>query len=331
LQFFSKCKGLEADGMTETAAPTETSCLVRPEGRRIGVAEYGAPQGLPLFYAHGTPGSRLEGRHFHDTARRSGIRLICLDRPGIGQSDFAPHYNLLDYPRDLVFVADQFGIDGFGVLGWSSGGPHTLTCGLEIPERLRCLVVLASYTNFGEYAPAQALLWEHDQLAPAIAVKSQVLFRALLTLLRFAERHAPLLYLAFIKRSSTARDVAILERTDVYSHFMTNQDEAFQQGVNGILRDLYIEYIDWGYRLEEVHYPVQVFQGREDRFVPWQFAAHLAQSLPQAEVHYLEQQGHLFPLDSAWQQQLWTLVRTCWRCPFPVSHPTPVNGARTQG
>jgi pimeloyl-ACP methyl ester carboxylesterase len=59
------------------------------DGRRLGYAEYGDPQGLPVFFFHGTPGSRFECGHadIADDFRRAGARLIAPDRPGIGLSD----------------------------------------------------------------------------------------------------------------------------------------------------------------------------------------------------------------------------------------------------
>ncbi|CKN45236.1 alpha/beta fold family hydrolase [Mycobacterium tuberculosis] len=60
------------------------------EDRRIGFAEFGAPQGRAVFWLHGTPGARrqipTEARVY---AEHHNIRLIGVDRPGIGAS--TPH------------------------------------------------------------------------------------------------------------------------------------------------------------------------------------------------------------------------------------------------
>ena len=57
------------------------------EDRQIGFAEFGAPQGRAVFWLHGTPGARrqipTEARVF---AEHENIRLIGVDRPGIGSS-----------------------------------------------------------------------------------------------------------------------------------------------------------------------------------------------------------------------------------------------------
>ena len=65
------------------------------DGRHIGYAEYGEPNGNPIFYFHGFPGSRLEAGHFHDIAIDNNCRLIGIDRPGMGLSSTDTKPNIL--------------------------------------------------------------------------------------------------------------------------------------------------------------------------------------------------------------------------------------------
>ena len=60
----------------------EDGTLLLGDGRRLGYAQYGTPDGEPLLYFHGHPGSRLEARFAHRTAAEAGLRVIALDRPG---------------------------------------------------------------------------------------------------------------------------------------------------------------------------------------------------------------------------------------------------------
>ena len=63
-----------------------------------------------------------------DAANRLGLRVIALDRPGIGYSDPRTGDRLLDWPADVAEVADQLGIERFAVQGMSAGGPYALAC-----------------------------------------------------------------------------------------------------------------------------------------------------------------------------------------------------------
>ena len=60
------------------------------DGRMLGYAKYGAPEGKPVFYFHGHPGSRLNRQisDENDIAAELKARIIAIDRPGHGLSDF---------------------------------------------------------------------------------------------------------------------------------------------------------------------------------------------------------------------------------------------------
>ena len=117
--------------------PPDRQTLTLRDGRALGYAEYGDPGGIPGFYFHGHPGSRLEAQLADQAAVETGIRIIALDRPGYGRSDFQPGRRILDWPSDAAEVADQLGIGAVPVLGASGGGPYALACGYVLPERFR--------------------------------------------------------------------------------------------------------------------------------------------------------------------------------------------------
>src|SRR4051794_24253564 len=55
--------------------------------RQLGYAEFGVPDGRLVLWHHGTPGARrqipVKARR---AAERPGIRLVCVERPGTGDS-----------------------------------------------------------------------------------------------------------------------------------------------------------------------------------------------------------------------------------------------------
>jgi pimeloyl-ACP methyl ester carboxylesterase len=77
-------------GRVEAGDASEDGTLLLGDGRRLGYAWYGQPDGEPVFYFHGHPGSRLEARFARQAAAGAGLRVIALDRPGYGLSGFQP-------------------------------------------------------------------------------------------------------------------------------------------------------------------------------------------------------------------------------------------------
>ncbi len=93
------------------------------DGRRLGYAKYGDPQGQPLIYFHGWPSSQLEARMVEPTALRPHMRIIAPDRPGFGLSDFKPGRKLADWPDDVIELANALELERFAIMGFSGGGP----------------------------------------------------------------------------------------------------------------------------------------------------------------------------------------------------------------
>ena len=119
-------------------APVSRAVLL-PSGRRLGIAEQGDPQGVPVLFFHGFVGSRLQCPPDGTIAASLGVRLIAVDRPGIGLSDRVPGRRLLDWAADIKMLAEVLQISRFALLGWSAGGPHALVCALLLPQQVVAL------------------------------------------------------------------------------------------------------------------------------------------------------------------------------------------------
>lgn len=123
-----------------------------PHGRKLGYDEYGSPDGKPIFYLHGSPSSRLEVKLYvsEDLLQSLNVRLVAVDRPGMGRSDFQPNRALLDFPKDLLALADHLNIRRFSILAYSLGGPYGLACAYAIPERLTKVGIVSGAALFTE-------------------------------------------------------------------------------------------------------------------------------------------------------------------------------------
>jgi len=120
------------------------------DGRMLGYAEYGAPEGKPVFYFHGFPGSRLDWpfSDADDSATQLNARIIAVDRPGMGLSDFKRGREIRDWPDDVAEVSDMLQLDRFAVLGISGGGPYAASCAYKIPERLTAMAIVSGMGPF---------------------------------------------------------------------------------------------------------------------------------------------------------------------------------------
>src|SRR2546421_500289 len=125
-----------------TRPKLEGSVAVR-DGRRLGFASFGSPRGEPVVWMHGTPGARRQiPLEIRELADRRGLRIIGIDRPGIGSSTPHVYRDVLDWTVDLELFADALGLDTMHLIGLSGGGPYVLAAGAALPHRVSRVAVL---------------------------------------------------------------------------------------------------------------------------------------------------------------------------------------------
>jgi hypothetical protein len=93
-----------------------SATLTLPDGRKLGYAQYGSPTGKAILYHHGFPGSRIEAAQHHDLCNEIGLRMIAIDRPGIGWSSPHPGGKLLDWPKDVEYLTEHLGLESYSVM-----------------------------------------------------------------------------------------------------------------------------------------------------------------------------------------------------------------------
>ncbi len=110
---------------------------------RIYVEESGNPDGLPVVFLHGGPGSGTEPYHrsFFDPER---YRIILFDQRGSGKS--APHAELQGNHTqallsDMELIREKLAIDKWLVFGGSWGSTLALVYAESYPERVVGLVL----------------------------------------------------------------------------------------------------------------------------------------------------------------------------------------------
>jgi len=267
-------------------------------GRRLMVAEWGAPNGVPVFSLHGTPGSRL-GRDPDPTLyERLDMHVVTYDRPGYGGSDRHHGRRVVDAVSDVVAIADALGFDRFVVGGGSGGAPHALACGALLGDRVLCtfaLVPVAPYEALGDeflrgQAPANvrevgAALAGEDALVAHLSEEVDRMRQDALSVLDFDE-------------DLHSSDRAVMSRADVQQIFREMLAEAILQGPAGWVDDDIAILKPWGFDLGSIDGPVVLAYGDNDTLTPRAHGEYLARVIPTAEVRVMDT-GHLAAMKHA--------------------------------
>jgi pimeloyl-ACP methyl ester carboxylesterase len=78
-----------------------------------------------------------------------GVRLVVIDRPGYGHSDFNPHQDFESAADDVAQVADALDLgQKIWLLGYSCGGAYCWGAARYIPERIAGIAMWAPVGNY---------------------------------------------------------------------------------------------------------------------------------------------------------------------------------------
>ncbi|BBX70050.1 alpha/beta fold hydrolase [Mycolicibacterium psychrotolerans] len=269
--------------------------------RRIGFAEFGDPQGRPIFWLHGTPGGRrqipVEARLY---AENNGIRLIGVDRPGIGSSTPHAYGRVIDFAEDLEAIADVLGIGKMVIIGLSGGGPYTLGAAAAMPERVVAVGVLGGVApTQGADAIGGGIMGKVGvPVAPVLEHVGSSLSMVATGLIRLIKPIAePALYL--YAGISPAGDRRLLVRPEFKAMFLDDLLNGSRKQLAAPFADVVVFARDWGFRLDEVKVPVRWWHGDRDHIVPFAHGRHVVSMLPDAELYTLSGESHLGGLGQA--------------------------------
>jgi pimeloyl-ACP methyl ester carboxylesterase len=270
------------------------------DDRQLGFAEFGDPQGRAVFWLHGTPGARrqipTEARVF---AEDNNIRLIGIDRPGIGSSTPFQYDTVVAFADDLRTVADTLGVDKMAVVGLSGGGPYTLGCAAAMPDRVVTVGVLGGVApTRGADAIGGGVVALGPYVAPLLERVGWPIRLAAVafiwTIRPFAE---PALYL--YARISPEADRRLLVRPEFKAMFLDDLLNGSRKQLAAPFADVVVFSRDWGFRLEQVKVPVNWWHGDRDHIVPFGHGEHVVARLPDAELHRIPGESHMAGLGRA--------------------------------
>ena len=265
--------------------------VARPDGRTLRLHEAGASKGPVVLVQQGTPMTGLLFEAHVRDAEQRGIRLVSYDRPGYGGSTAAPDRAVADAAADVRAIADALEVERLAVWGVSGGGPHALACAALLPDRVAAVASLGSVapidadgldwfagmgqTNLEEFAAArQGRETLEEYLGPRRKpVTAEGLLQGLRSLL-------------------TDVDAGVLT-AEFGEYLAESMSEAVRQGVDGWRDDDLAFVKPWGFPMEDIRIPVQVWHGEQDHFVPFAHGEWLCARIPDVDARLRPDDGHL--------------------------------------
>lgn len=248
----------------------------------------------PLIVHHGTPGAGVPYAPFVREAQARGLEYVAYSRPGYGDAPRREGRTVADCAADVARLLDERGAERCYTLGWSGGGPHALACAALLPDRVIGAAVVAgvapwdaegldwkagmgeeNLAEFGamEAGPAELRAFLEAARAGMSAITGDQIAASLGGLIGEADRA--------VLTGEFADWLAAMFRT------------ALASGVDGWFDDDMAFLRDWGFDLGAIEVPVTLWQGDDDRMVPFAHGRWLADHVRGARAQFRPGDGHL--------------------------------------
>ena len=267
------CKTYNADPASENSTSSE-----------LAYTEYGSPNGTPVFYFHGFPGSHTDVELFTNSEElaQKNIRLIAVNRPGYSDSPGLPGRTLLDWPAQVKDLADQLGLERFSILAYSGGAPFGYACALELADLIETYVVVSGMTP-----------WKAPKAKKGAAMMIPKMPKLILTGFQKTLREKPEKLEANMRKGFPEVDQQVFDKPSVSTAMMNTLKEGMMKSYDGAYQDALIYKSDWGFELSEITIPVVFYHGELDQNVRIESARYVARELNDCSANIMENEGHL--------------------------------------
>ncbi|PFX64764.1 alpha/beta hydrolase [Bacillus toyonensis] len=282
------------------------------DGRKLAYIEYGKTNGLPVMLFHGTPGSRIWSLTDDMVAKRFGIRLISIDRPGYGLSDPKRNRTVLDWAEDVNELSDQLKLQTFSIIGVSGGGAYAAACAYQIPERLQSVQMVSSATPFENEKPPASMCRE-NRIAFFISKRLPLLLKWVYRTQKKQMEKNPEKYIQGLKKGNTHLckwDQQFIQTDEDIKLAMIHMKEALRNSVDEAVAEPALLAKYWGFNFQDISIPIHIWHGTADTLSSIEEIKKVASATPHVTTHYMKDAGHFLTDDpNIWESILQTIIQ----------------------
>jgi pimeloyl-ACP methyl ester carboxylesterase len=226
----------------------------------LSYAEYGDQNGYPILIQHGLIAS-IDDYALFDRLIQLKTRLICIARPGYGESTPYIMNNFAEWTGMVSPLIGELGLAQFDILAMSSGAPYGYSIGCGFPDKVRNIYIFSGIPALYDEIVLSDWPYDMTQNNDMDAMKN------------------------------LARELFFSNLTE--ADFLKNdvRDSLMHDGF-GVAQDLRLRAMDWGYKLSEVKGKVFIRHSKCDDSIPFKTAARTAELIPNCELELIETGPH---------------------------------------
>lgn len=223
-------------------------------GRKLGWAEWGPADGTAVLLIPGAATSRWLG-FGAEVLDPLGVRLISIDRPGLGVSTPLPDHSFFAVAAAIDQLVKARGLDRPAVVGNSQGAPFAL-----------------AYAVTGLTGPLAIVSGADEVAAPEFAESLPAQPRQLVDLVASDPAAAEVVFAGFdaeamwhlVTKASPESDLTVYQEPAFEAAYRRAMTEAFGQGPAGYARDTVLAMGRWPFDLSSITTRVDIWYGAQD-------------------------------------------------------------------
>ena len=280
--------------MSDIERPALEGTVAVRDGRRLSFAGTARPRGRDHLDARDPRCARRQSTRGGRYAGEHGLRIIGVDRPGLGSSTPHLYDRIGDWTGDLELLLDALAIDTCRLIGLSGGGPYVLAAGANLPERVHGVGVLGGVVP--TRGPDAAEGGAHPARGPAGAAAPGRAGAA------WASRSPagsgwcarwPGPPWTSMPRCSRRATRTCCHGPEFKAMFLDDLLNGSRFQTSAPLNDLLLFTRDWGFAAADIAVPVRWWHGDDDHIVPYRHGRHLVARLPDATMTTIDGESHL--------------------------------------
>jgi pimeloyl-ACP methyl ester carboxylesterase len=265
-------------------APQRQNVITLRDGRSLAWSEWGPEDGQATLFCTGAGMSGSLG-FGPDAVRDLGVRLIGIDRPGLGRSDPDSNKSFASWTADVGELTERLNLGRPTAVGFSQGAPFALA--LAHGGLVHAVAIVSGQDDLGHQR-------FKDVLDPGVGALLQQIKQDRAGVERhIAATATPEWLWSMISQMSGEADRSIYNAEPFATHYRQALSEGFAQGASGYARDLTLAMSPWPVALGEITVPVQLWYGAKDTSPVHSpdLGAGLAIRLPQVSRTVFDEDG----------------------------------------
>lgn len=284
----------------------ENNYIILSDKRKLGYSEYGTKNGYPIIYCHGSQSSRLEMHYDLSFAINNNLRIISIDRPGHGDSDFNPKGTIKSFVNDTNELIENLDIDEFSVLGMSAGAPFAMGIANYLNQKSKKLGIVSGFAPLNK--EAQKSLNKDVRLLLKIAKSYPIILKLMLKIQCWQLKRNPKSALKNFLKIMSRPDQEILKNESVMNVIERMFKEAFKNGSGGVAYEISKVLVqDWGFEISKIRIPTFIWHGDNDNNVPKEWAIKTSNEMQNSRLKVFPSEGHLIIFKNA--EEIFTTLR----------------------